>query len=78
MMKLISDRLHYLINDVTGEYIMGLIDEIRRNRDSWTQRFEEHRIEEEYDHEFEKNNTEKIEQEIMKKRQSVGVFPDLK
>ena len=38
---------------------MGLIDNVRKNRDSWTKRFEEHREEEHYDHEYEKNNKDK-------------------
>ena len=57
---------------------MGLIDDIRKNRDSWTHRFEEHRELEEYDHEYETKNSEKIQEEIEKKRKSVGVFPELK
>ena len=53
---------------------MGLIDDIRKHRDSWTKRFEEHRDEEEYDHEYEKNNAEKVEAEIKRNREKVGVF----
>ncbi|MGI9554275.1 MAG: hypothetical protein ACR2NC_05055 [Thermodesulfobacteriota bacterium] len=56
---------------------MGLIDNIRRNRDSWTKRFEEHRDEEEYDHENEKINSDKIEEEIKRNREKVGVFPEI-
>ena len=41
---------------------MGLIDKVRDSRDSWLVRFEEHRMEEEYDHEYEKLNAEKIEE----------------
>ena len=54
---------------------MGLIDNIRKQRDSWTKRFEEHRDEEEYDHEYEKNNLDRIEAEIKRNREKVGVFP---
>ncbi len=54
---------------------MGLIDKIRDSRDSWLVRFEEHRIEEEYDHEYEKLNAEKIEQQIKKNCTMFGVFP---
>ena len=53
---------------------MGLIDDIRRHRDSWTKRFEEHREQEEYDHEYERNNAEKIAEEIKRNREKVGVF----
>jgi len=53
---------------------MGLIDDIRKRRDSWTKRFEEHRDEEEYDYEFEKNNAEKVAEEIKRNRENVGVF----
>lgn len=53
---------------------MGLIDEVRKRRDSWIRRFEEHRQEEEYDNEYEDANADKIENEIKKKREMVGVF----
>ena len=57
---------------------MGLIDEIRKKRDSWIKRFEEQRIEEEeYDFEYEIQNKSKIEEEILNNRKKVGVF-DLK
>ena len=54
---------------------MGLIDKVRESRDSWLVRFEEHRIEEEYDHEYEKANAEKIDEQIRKNCEMVGVFP---
>ena len=54
---------------------MGLIDKVRDSRDSWLVRFEEHRTEEEYDHEYEKANAEKIEEQIRKNCEMVGVFP---
>ena len=56
---------------------MGLIDDVRKRRDSWTSRFEEHRDEEEYDHEYEKNNAKKINEEIKRNREKVGVFPKI-
>ena len=55
---------------------MGLIDEIRDRRDSWTRRLEEQRAcEEEYDHEREKRNAAGIAGEIEKNRSMVGKFP---
>lgn len=54
---------------------MGLIDEVRRKRDSWSKRFEEHRQDEEYDFEHEHINAEKVEQEIERNKKMVGVFP---
>ena len=54
---------------------MGLIDDIRKKKDSWTKRFEEQRIEEEeYDFEHEMQNKRKIEEEILRNREKVGVF----
>ena len=54
---------------------MGLIDDIRKKKDSWTKRFEEQRIEEEeYDFEHEMQNERKIEEEILRNREKVGVF----
>jgi len=54
---------------------MALIDKVRDSRDSWLVRFEEHRIEEEYDHEYQKQNEEKIEEQIKKNCENFGVFP---
>ena len=55
---------------------MGLVDEIRNRRDSWSRRLEEQRVSQEpYDHEFEKRNTRRIEEEIKKNRKMVGKFP---
>ncbi|MXW22242.1 MAG: hypothetical protein F4X55_01680 [Candidatus Dadabacteria bacterium] len=55
---------------------MGLVDEIRNRRDSWSRRLEEQRVSQEpYDHEFEKRNARKIEEEIKKNREMVGKFP---
>lgn len=53
---------------------MGLIDEIRKKRDSWMGRLEEHR---QYEGEYEDDsmvNSEKEEEEILRKRRMVGVF----
>lgn len=55
---------------------MGLVDEIRDRRDSWSRRLEEQRVSQEpYDHEFEKRNARRIEEEIKKNREKVGKFP---
>ncbi|MXW44268.1 MAG: hypothetical protein F4X32_01750 [Candidatus Dadabacteria bacterium] len=57
---------------------MGLVDEIRNRRDSWNSRLEEQRASQEpYDHEFEKGNARRIEEEIRKNREMVGKFPFL-
>ena len=55
---------------------MGLVDEIRNGRDSWTRRLEEQRArEEDYDHESEERNAVRIAEEIEKNRSMVGKFP---
>lgn len=55
---------------------MGLVDEVRNRRDSWTRRLEEQRSrEEEYDHEREERNAARIAEEIEKTRSLVGKFP---
>ena len=55
---------------------MGLVDDIRNRRDSWSRRLEEQRVSQEpYDHEFEKRNARKIEEEIKKNRKMLGKFP---
>ena len=55
---------------------MGLVDEIRNGRDSWTRRLEEQRArEEDYDHESEERNAVRIAEEIEKNRSMVGRFP---
>ena len=55
---------------------MGLVDEIRNRRDSWNRRLEEQRVSQEpYDHELEKRNAQRIEEEIKKNREMVGKFP---
>jgi hypothetical protein len=52
---------------------MGLIDDIRKKRDSWMGRFEEHRQDEE--EEYPEIDTEKEKEEILRRRKMVGVFP---
>lgn len=55
---------------------MGLVDEVRNRRDSWTRRLEEQRSrEEEYDREREERNAARIAEEIEKNRSMVGKFP---
>ena len=57
---------------------MGLIDEVRKRRDSWDHRFEEHRAEEqEYDHEYEKANAQNIKKQIELNCSRVGKFEPL-
>ena len=57
---------------------MGLIDEVRDRKDSWNTRYEEHRTEkEEYDHKFEKQNQQKIEEQIKENCEKVGNFEHL-
>lgn len=54
---------------------MGLIDDVRKRRDSWIKRFEEQRQEEEYDpHGLDPAAEEK---QILENRKKVGVFPEL-
>ena len=52
---------------------MGLIDDIRKNRDSWMARFEEHRQEEDEDER--PVDREKEKEERLRNRKMVGVFP---
>lgn len=54
---------------------MGLIDDLRKRRDSWIARFEEHRQErnEEEDLVFHENE----EEEIKIRRKMVGIFPKM-
>jgi hypothetical protein len=53
---------------------MGLIDDIREKRDSWMRRFEEHRQDEGEEAEYSEIDRGKEEVEILKNRQTVGVF----
>ncbi len=51
---------------------MGLIDNIRKERDSWVKRFEEHR----QDDDEQKGKTQaEIDSQIAQNRRNVGVFP---
>lgn len=54
---------------------MGLIDDIRKDRDSWMVRFEEHRQDEDEEDELTGVSEEKKEKEILRNREMVGVFP---
>jgi hypothetical protein len=51
---------------------MGLIDDVRKRRDSWIKRFEEHRQEDEHAHES--LDTEEEEKRIRENLKKVGVF----
>ena len=51
---------------------MGLIDDVRKKRDSWVKRFEEHRQEEEDTHES--RDPQKEEKRIKENLKRVGVF----
>ena len=53
---------------------MGLIDDVRKRRDSWVKRFEEHRQEEEGL--YENLDPEAEQRRIMENRRKVGVFPE--
>jgi hypothetical protein len=51
---------------------MGLIDDVRKKRDSWVRRFEEHRQEDEGDRE--RPDPEEEERRIRENQRRVGVF----
>lgn len=51
---------------------MGLVDDVRKKRDSWVRRFEEHRQEDESVPE--KRNPKEEEKRIMENLRRVGVF----
>ena len=53
---------------------MGLIDDIRKKKDSWMVRFEEHRQDDD-EEESRDISEEKKEEEVMRNREMVGVFP---
>ncbi len=53
---------------------MGLIDDIREKRDPWMGRFEEHRKNED-EEECSRIDREKEEEEILRRRKMVGMFP---
>ena len=50
---------------------MGLVDDVRNRRDSWTKRFEEHR---DFDDGRCENDPEAEEKRILENRRNVGVF----
>lgn len=52
---------------------MGLIDDVRKRRDSWIKRFEEQRQEAEDGGELDPEAEQKL---IMENRRKVGVFPE--
>lgn len=54
---------------------MGLIDDIRKKRDSWTARLEEHRKEPEEIDAGNSDGTDNIDELILKNRSNVGTFP---
>jgi hypothetical protein len=54
---------------------MGLIDEIRKKRDSWTARLEEHREDPQEEDAGNSDGTENIDELILKNRTNVGKFP---
>jgi hypothetical protein len=54
---------------------MGLIDDIRKKRDSWLGRLEEHRQDEGEEAGYDEIDREKEEIEILKNRKMVGMFP---
>lgn len=54
---------------------MGLIDDIRKKRDSWTARLEEHRQEPEERDASNSDVTDNMDDLILKNRSKVGNFP---
>jgi hypothetical protein len=54
---------------------MGLIDDIRKKRDSWTARLEEHRKDPEEGDVRNSDGTENIDDLILKNRSKVGNYP---
>lgn len=54
---------------------MGLIDDIRKRRDSWTARLEEHRNEREEDDVHDSNNSPETDESIIENRIRVGNYP---
>ncbi len=55
---------------------MGLVDDVRKKRDSWVRRFEEHRQEDEGVHES--RDPKEEEKRIKENLRRVGVFEDKK
>lgn len=54
---------------------MGLIDDLRKKRDSWTGRLEEHRRDKKRLTESSEDERELEEADILRNRKMVGVFP---
>jgi hypothetical protein len=54
---------------------MGLIDDIRKKKDSWMARFEEHRQDKDEPGDYSSVDREREEEEILKNQKMVGVFP---
>jgi hypothetical protein len=54
---------------------MGLIDDIRKKRDSWTARLEEHRRETDEKDARNPDGRDNIDELILKNRSKVGKFP---
>ena len=55
---------------------MGLIDDIRKKRDSWESRLEEQRLENDSDEQVEILKDKELEEKMIKKNlQNVGKFP---
>ncbi|MGH7807506.1 MAG: hypothetical protein ACRENT_05385 [Thermodesulfobacteriota bacterium] len=55
---------------------MGLIDDVRKKKDSWMARFEEHRQDKDEPDDRSSLDIEKEEEEILVRRKMVGVFPE--
>lgn len=53
---------------------MGLVEDIRKKRDSWMARFEEHRQDKDESDDRSSVDRRKEEEEILKNRKLVGVF----
>jgi len=54
---------------------MGLTDDLRKRRDSWIARFEEHRQERNEEEDLVSHENE--EEEIKMRRKMVGIFPKM-
>ncbi len=55
---------------------MGLIDDVRKKKDSWMARFEEHRQDKDESDDRFSLDIEKEEEEILMRRKMVGVFSE--
>ena len=65
--------LSCIMHRVYGGFKMGLIDEVRKKKDSWMARFEEHRQDEGEEERSVDRGKEK--EEILENRKMVGIFP---